>query len=156
MGLQTGDKCPLFALPDQNGQIVRIEEWIGTQLLVIYFYPKDDTPGCTKEACAFRDQYEVFEEAGCKVIGISADSVEAHTRFAAKYALHFTLLADTDKHVRTQFGVPGNLFGLIDGRVTYIVDLKGIIRAVHNSQLNPGSHIRKALETIQTLQQERV
>jgi peroxiredoxin Q/BCP len=151
MELQIGDTCPQFTLANQFGEMVNISNLIGTTTLVIYFYPKDDTPGCTKEACSFRDSYEEFKELGCEVIGISSDSVTDHKKFAEKHRLSFTLLADTKKDVRKAFGVPSNLFGLIPGRVTYIVDLQGKIRGVYNSQTNPLGHIQQALELVRTL-----
>jgi len=149
--LTIGDFCPIFSLQDQKGDTISIQDHIGQHVLVIFFYPKDDTRGCTMEACAFRDQYETFQEHGAKVIGISSDSVTSHDRFANKYRLPYTLLADTKKEVRNAFGVPGNLFGLIPGRVTYIIDLKGIIQGVYNSQTDPTGHISKALECIRSI-----
>jgi peroxiredoxin Q/BCP len=151
MAIQVGDTCPSFSLPDQHGKLINSDELIGKKLLVIYFYPKDETSGCTAEACSFRDNYEDFAAMGCEVIGISSDSISAHEKFASRHRLNFTLLADTKKEVRKQFGVPGNLFGLIPGRVTYIVDKKGIVQSVHNSQVNPESHIRMAKEAIKSL-----
>jgi peroxiredoxin Q/BCP len=118
---------------------------------LLYFYPKDDTPGCTKEACSFRDSYEEFNDLGCEVIGVSSDSIEDHKKFAEKYHLSFNLLADTAKELRNAFGVPGNLFGLIPGRVTYIIDLQGKIRGVYNSQTNPLGHIEQALVLVKKL-----
>ena len=151
MTLQIGDKCPIFSLPNQQNEQINIQELIGQKNLVIYFYPKDETPGCTKEACSFRDSYEEFKDLGCEVIGISSDSVEDHLKFAKKYHLTFTLLADTQKEVRKAFGVPSNLFGLIPGRVTYIIDKKGCIRGIFNSQTNPLGHIKNALDILRTL-----
>jgi len=149
--IQIGDKCPDFQLKNQKGELVQIKNLIGEKKLVIYFYPKDDTPGCTKEACSFRDNYEDFKDFGCEVIGISSDNEKKHTDFASKYNLPFILLADTDKTVRNQFGVPGNLFGLIPGRVTYIIGLDGIVKGIYNSQTNPLGHIEKALELVKNL-----
>ncbi len=154
MGLKTGDKCPSFALFNQNGKEVNSKDLIGQRILVIYFYPKDDTPGCTKEACLFRDSYEKFVELDCEVIGISSDSIDSHKKFAESYHLSFSLLADTKGKVRKAFGVPGNLFGLIPGRVTYIIDKKGIVREIHNSLLDPIGHLNKAMETVKKLQFE--
>lgn len=151
MTLQKGDKCPIFSLPDQHGTIVNIEDLIGTKNLIIYFYPKDETPGCTKEACSFRDSYDDFKDLGCEVIGISSDSVNAHKQFAEKHRLSFILLADTKKEVRKQFGVPASLFGLLPGRVTYIIDKNGIIQGVFNSQTDPFGHIKNALEIVRGL-----
>lgn len=154
MAIRSGDKCPSFTLPNQNGENINIDEFIGKRILIIYFYPKDDTPGCTKEACMFRDSYEEFVDMGCEVIGISSDSIESHRKFAETHRLSFPLLADEKGQVRKQFGVPGNLFGLIPGRVTYIVDKKGVIREVHNSLLDPAGHLTKAFETVRILQEE--
>lgn len=151
MELQIGDQCPIFSLQDQNDQTLHIQEIIGKKNLVIYFYPKDDTPGCTKEACSFRDSHEEFKDLGCEVIGISSDSVKDHKKFAEKHRLTYTLLADTKKEVRKMFGVPGNLFGLLPGRVTYIIDKTGIIKGVYNSQTDPLGHIKNALATVRGL-----
>lgn len=146
--IQVGDKCPLFSLPNQAGQIVNIADYIGKSKVVLFFYPKDDTPGCTKEACEFRDRYADFLAKGCTVFGISSDSVERHVGFIEKHSLPYDLLSDTKKEVRKRFGVPGNLFGLIPGRVTYVIDEKGIVIGVFNSQLDPIGHINTALTLI--------
>ncbi len=154
MALKIGDRCPSFSLQNQENQTVRIDDLIGQQLLVIYFYPKDDTPGCTAEACSFRDSFEEFKDLGCEVIGISSDSPEKHKEFATKHRLSFTLLADIKKDVRKLFGVPTNLFGLIPGRVTYIFDKKGALRSIYNSQTNAEAHTKEALKTVQLIQHE--
>ncbi len=154
MALKIGDRCPSFSLQNQENQTVRIDDLIGHQLLVIYFYPKDDTPGCTAEACSFRDSFEEFKDLGCEVIGISSDSPEKHKEFATKHRLSFTLLADIKKDVRKLFGVPTNLFGLIPGRVTYIFDQKGTLRSIYNSQTNAEAHTKEALKTVQLIQHE--
>jgi thioredoxin-dependent peroxiredoxin len=154
MAIQIGDKCPQFVLPNQHGEEVNIQNYIGKRILIIYFYPKDDTPGCTKEACMFRDSYEEFVDLGCEVIGISSDSIASHKKFADTYRLSFPLLADAKGNLRKAFGVPGNLFGLIPGRVTYVIDKKGVVREIHNSLLDPAGHLNKALETVRILQQE--
>ena len=149
--MKIGDLCPHFELTDQHGKSFNSSDWIGKKKLVIFFYPKDETPGCTKEACTFRDRHEEFLEFDCQVIGISSDSVNSHKQFATKHNFNFVLLADTDKKIRKLFGVPGNLFGLLPGRVTYIIDLNGKIRGIHNSQLNPVSHIEEALDLIKQM-----
>jgi peroxiredoxin Q/BCP len=149
--MKIGDLCPHFELIDQHGKSFNSSDWIGKKKLVIFFYPKDETPGCTKEACTFRDRHEEFLEFDCQVIGISSDSVDSHKQFATKHNFNFVLLADTDKKIRKLFGVPGNLFGLLPGRVTYIIDLSGKIRGIHNSQLNPVSHIEEALDLIKQM-----
>lgn len=154
MAIQVGDRCPSFSLQDQNGDIVSTDSLIGEKILVIYFYPKDYSGGCTAEACSFRDAYEEFKDAGCEVLGISSDSVESHKGFAEKNRLTFKLLADTKKEVRNAFGVPRAVLGLIAGRVTYIVDLKGIVRHVHNALANTDSHITEALIVIRKINEE--
>ncbi|RYM33935.1 peroxiredoxin [Brumimicrobium glaciale] len=143
--IEAGDKCPLFTLKNQDGKAFNIEDAIGKDNLVIYFYPKDETAGCTKQACSFRDAYEDFISAGAKVIGISSDDEKSHKKFAEKHKLPFTLLADSDKQVRKAFGVPTNLLGLIPGRVTYVIDKKGVVKGVFNSQLKFDQHVSEAL-----------
>ena len=149
--IQIGNKCPDFQLPDAKGKMIRISDFIGNKKLVIYFYPKDDTPGCTKEACSFRDSYEDFKDYDCEVIGISSDDEQKHAAFASRHQLPFILMADKDKVARKLFGVPGNLFGLIPGRVTYIIGIDGIVKGIYNSQTNPLGHIEKALELVKGL-----
>lgn len=149
--IQIGDKCPDFQLPDAKGKMIKMGDFIGKKKLVIYFYPKDDTPGCTKEACSFRDSYEDFKDYDCEVIGISSDDKKKHAAFASRHQLPFILLADKDKVARKLFGVPGNLFGLIPGRVTYIIGIDGIVKGIYNSQTNPLGHIEKALELVKGL-----
>jgi thioredoxin-dependent peroxiredoxin len=151
MALQTGDKCPSFTLPDQNGAPFHIDDLIGKKLLVIYFYPKDETGGCTAEACSFRDNYEDFSALGCEVIGISGDGIASHEKFAAKHRLNFTLLADTKKEVHKLFGVSGSLFGLLPARMTFIIDKTGTIRSTHNSLSDPQGHVKAARQAIETL-----
>ena len=148
--LSKGDQIPEFKLQDQNEQEINITDRIGVPL-VIYFYPKDDTPGCVKEACSFRDQFDVFKDYGAEVIGISGDSPSSHARFAKKYRLNFTLLSDKGGRVQKLFGVPKSLFGLLPGRVTYIVDKEGIIRHTFNSQFNAEKHVDEALKIIKSL-----
>jgi peroxiredoxin Q/BCP len=149
--MNIGDFCPYFELPDQYGNLFSSSDWIGKKKLVIFFYPKDETPGCTKEACSFRDRHEEFLKYDCQVIGISSDSIESHKQFATRHNFNYILLADTNKEVRRLFSVPASLFGLIPGRVTYIIDLEGKIRGIHNSQMNPVSHIEEALELVKQL-----
>ena len=145
MKIEIGSRIPSFILPNQDGKDVNIDDHVGKQNLVIYFYPKDDTPGCTAEACSFRDQYEVFREADAEIIGISSQSVESHFNFAKKHNLNYTLLADTEKKVRKLFGVKGDLFGLIPGRVTYVANKKGEVIFVFDSQRNAEQHVDEAL-----------
>ena len=147
--IKVGDRVPDFSLPSQTGTTVNISDLIGTKSLVIYFYPKDDTPGCTAESCAFRDSYEVFTDAGAEVIGISADSPQSHQQFAQKYNLPFTLLSDSDNRVRKLFGVPSTLF-VLPGRVTYIIDKEGIVRHIFDSMLDFKAHVTESLNTIKS------
>jgi peroxiredoxin Q/BCP len=147
MPVKLNAAAPAFKGVDQNNEVIASKDLKG-QWYILYFYPKDDTPGCTKEACSFRDQYTVFQDLGCEVIGISSDKPAAHKAFAMKYKLPFPLLADEKKEVRTLFGVPTNLFGLLPGRVTYIIDKSGIVRGIFNSQLNATQHIEEALKVV--------
>lgn len=150
--IEVGSKIPSFVLPDQNGNSFDIQSVLGKKNLVIYFYPKDETKGCTDQACSFRDQYDDFKDADAEVIGISSDRVESHKKFAEKHNLGFILLSDTDGKVRKEFGVPTNLFGLIPGRVTYVVDKKGIVILKFNSQTDTDKHIKEALAALKTAQ----
>lgn len=149
--IKVGDKMPHFKLQNQHAQWINSADLLGKKPLVVYFYPKDDTPGCTKEACSFRDNYTYFEDAGAQVVGISADDVASHKAFAEKYRLNFMLLSDDNNKVRKQFGVPADIFGLIPGRVTYVIDKNGIVRHVFNSQLNSEKHITESLQAIKNL-----
>ena len=149
--IKTGSKIPNFSLNNQDNQLIHIADYIGKKNLVIYFYPKDDTPGCTAEACSFRDEYEDFKLLDAEVIGISADSSDSHKNFATKHNLSFTLLSDDDNKLRKLFGVPTNLFGLLPGRVTYIVNKKGIVIHIFNSQLNAKKHVSEAKKILENL-----
>ena len=149
--IKIGSTIPQFTLPDQNGNPFDINSVLGKKNLVIYFYPKDDSPGCTKEACSFRDQFEVFAEADAVIIGISGQSVESHKEFAAKYRLTYTLLSDEKDKIRKLFGVPTNLFGFLPGRVTYIVDKTGNVIYIFNSQVQATKHVDEALRVLKSL-----
>jgi peroxiredoxin Q/BCP len=151
--LEVGDTIPVFTLKDQNNNDFDIDKYRGKKPMVIYFYPKDDTPGCTKEACSFRDEFEVFTDLNVEVIGISADNVVSHKKFAEKYHLPFTLLADTKKKVRKLFGVPNSLLGLIPGRVTYVIDKNGIIAHIFSSQFGAEKHITESLSILKTMEE---
>ncbi len=151
MPVSVGDTAPDFTLPSQSGESVSLKDFIGKKSVVLYFYPKDDTPGCTTEACAFRDSYEVFKDAGAEVIGVSDDSPDSHQKFAAKHRLPFILLSDSGKQLRKLYGVPSTL-GLLPGRVTYVIDKTGVVRHIFNSQLNFKGHIEESLKTLQELQ----
>jgi len=147
--LAIGDKAPDFTLKNQRGETVSLHDFAG-KTVVLYFYPKDMSYGCTKEACAFRDSYEQFKDAGAEVVGVSSQSVESHTIFSTTFALPFTLLSDEGGQVRKLYGVPTTL-GIIPGRVTFVIDRQGIIRHVFNSQFNPEMHVQEALNIIKSL-----
>jgi peroxiredoxin Q/BCP len=146
---KTGQPAPDFALKDQDGTVVRLSDFKGKPL-VLYFYPKDDTPGCTAEACTFRDSFEVFSDAGAAVAGVSSDSPESHKRFAAKNKLPFRLLSDEDERVKKAYGVY-TMMGLWSGRVTFVIDKNGVIRHVFSSQFQPKKHVDEALEVLKDL-----
>jgi peroxiredoxin Q/BCP len=150
MELKVGDTIPNFKAKDTNGADFDSQNIVGHKPVVIYFYPKDNTPGCTAQACSFRDQYEDFKDLGAEVIGISSDSVTSHQEFTNHYKLPFILLSDSDKKIRKLFGVPGKMFGLIPGRVTYVADKNGVIQMIFDSMLAT-KHIPKALKTIKEL-----
>jgi peroxiredoxin Q/BCP len=151
MGLKKGDSVPLFTLPDQEGKLFSISDHIGKQPLVIYFYPKDNTPGCTKEACDFRDRYQDFQELGAEVIGISSDSTKSHNFFSAKYGLPFILLSDKDNRVRKQFKIKNSLL-LLPGRETFVVDKSGTIIMAFNS-ISAAEHMKRALKALYSLKE---
>lgn len=149
--IEKGSKVPSFALKDQDGKLFDIQTVLGKKNLVIYFYPKDDSPGCTKEACYFRDQFEVFSQADAIIIGISGQSVESHKKFAEKYHLSFTLLSDEGNKVRKLFGVPTDLFGTLPGRVTYVADKTGTVMYVFDSQSQATKHVDEALRILKEM-----
>jgi peroxiredoxin Q/BCP len=144
--LAIGAIAPDFELPDQEGTPVRLSDYRGRSAVVVYFYPKDDTTGCTIEACEFRDRQPEFHGVA-EVLGISDDSSESHARFAAKYDLPFRLLSDRGGHVRKLYGVT-KIFGVIPRRVTFVVDREGVIRHVCSSQTNFAGHVAEALAVL--------
>lgn len=148
--LKVGEKAPDFSLQTSSGEIFRLSEALRKNNVVLYFYPKDDTRGCTAQACSFRDQYEVFQESNAEVVGISSDDAESHLQFSAKHRLPFTLLSDSKGEVRKLYRVP-RTFGIVPGRVTYLIDKEGIIRYAFNSQLKPLEHVSGTLEVLKTL-----
>jgi len=150
--VNVGDKAPDFTLPSQLGDNVTLSEYFGKKNVVLYFYPKDESPGCTREACAFRDSYELFTDLGAEVIGVSADSVESHKAFAEHHNLPFTLLSDVDNSVRKLYGATSSLG--IPGRVTFIIDKKGVVRHVFSSQLQAEKHVIEAREVLKKIIEE--
>ncbi len=148
--IRIGDSAPAFTLKSQNDEVVRLSDFVGKSCLVLYFYPKDFSPGCTAEAAAFRDSYRILAEAGAEIIGVSSDTVGSHKRFAEEQSLPFILLSDVDGKVRELYGVKSTL-GLISGRVTYIIDTDGVIRHIFSSQIRPKKHVKEALEALEKL-----
>ena len=149
MKIIIGDKAPDFELSNQSGSKLKLYNLLGTKSIVLFFYPKDNSPGCTREACAFRDSYKVFQEQDAEVIGISSDSEDSHKKFATKHNLPFTLLSDTGGKVRMLYGVPKTM-GLLPGRVTYIIDKQGTVQHMFNSQLNFKRHIEESLNILKS------
>ena len=148
--LKKGDQVPQFSAIKSDGTLFESQSIIGQKAIVIYFYPKDDTPGCTIEACSFRDAYEQFTDYGAEVVGISADSEKSHSKFKEKYKLPFILLSDKKNKIRKLFGVPNDLFGLLPGRATYVIDKNGIIQLVFDSVASK-IHIKKALDILKEI-----
>ena len=153
VAVNVGDKAPDFTLPSQMGDNVTLSEYFGKKNVVLYFYPKDETIGCTKEACTFRDSYEVFTKLGAEVLGVSGQSIESHKSFASHHGLPFLLLSDADNKVRHLYGVPATM-GIIPGRVTYIIDKKGVVRHVFNSQYQPEKHVEEAKQVLEKINAE--
>ena len=148
--VNVGDIAPDFTLPDQTGTPVRLGDLLGRKTVVLYFYPKDQTPGCTVEARAFRDQYDAFTAAGAEVVGVSADTVASHRRFVASHGLPFLLLSDRGSVVRELYGVEKTL-GVLPGRVTYVIDQAGVVRHIYSSQLRVTQHPREALAQVRAI-----
>ncbi|WP_339653259.1 peroxiredoxin [uncultured Salegentibacter sp.] len=152
MALKIGDKLPRLTLKDQDGEnyhFSRVED----KALVIFFYPKDFTPGCTKEACSFRDHYEEFQDLGAEVIGISTDNENSHKKFTTKHQLPFVLLSDKEKRARQAFGVKAGLLGLLPGRETFVFDKNK--RLIHRfNSMGASQHIPEALNSLKKIQEK--
>lgn len=147
--LKVGDKAPDFSLLDEKGRPVSLKDFLGKNVVVLYFYPKDFTPGCTTEACAFRDNYKPFEEKGAVVIGVSVDSVESHEKFSQKYNLPFDILSDSKKEVAKAYGVLG-FGGFIAKRVTFIINKEGKITHIF-PKVDVGQHSEEVLRAIEEI-----
>jgi peroxiredoxin Q/BCP len=154
LAVKVGDKAPDFTLPSQMGDNVTLSEFFGKKNIVLYFYPKDETIGCTKEACSFRDSYEELTNLGAEVLGVSGQSVESHKSFATHYGLPFILLSDKENKVRELYGVPSTM-GIIPGRVTYIIDKQGFVRHIFSSQTQAERHVEEAKRVLNELEKER-
>jgi peroxiredoxin Q/BCP len=149
-GVRVGDAAPDFTLPSATGVPVHLGDFRGVSEVVLFFYPKDNSPACTAEACSFRDSYEAFREAGAEVIGVSADSLASHLDFAGRHRLPYRLLSDSDGSLRALYCVPKTL-GFIPGRVTYLIDKQGIVRHIFSSQLQPTRHVEEALRVLKQI-----
>ncbi len=153
MAIKVGDKAPDFTLPSQMGDTVKLSEYFGKKNIVLYFYPKDESPGCTKEACSFRDNYQELTSLGAEVLGISGQSIESHKSFATHHGLPFILLSDADNQVRKLYGVPSTM-GVLPGRVTYVIDKQGVVRSIFVSQTQAEKHVEEAKKTLQQIMQQ--
>ncbi|MFD2784029.1 peroxiredoxin [Hymenobacter rubripertinctus] len=149
--LQIGDQAPDFTLNTTSGEPFRLSDLRGQRNVVLYFYPKDDTPGCTAEACSFRDQYQDFQDLGAEVIGVSSDSEASHQKFTQKHRLPFPLLADAGGQVRKRYEVPRALLGLLPGRVTFVIDKQGLIQYVFNSMSRATDHVSTTKDVLKKL-----
>jgi len=148
--LDEGQTAPDFSLPSQEGKTVKLSDFTDKNVVVLYFYPKDFTPGCTTEACTFRDNFEDFKDIGAVVIGISSDSVESHQKFIGKYNLPFLLLSDEGGKVRESYGAAR--FAGLPARITFVIDKKGVVRMVFES-MNAKAHIEEAKKVVRLLSQ---
>ena len=148
--MKVGDRAPEFTLQSSEGKAISLSDIIGPKNIVLYFYPKDESYGCTKQACSFRDNYEVFKDLGAEIIGVSSDDVQSHQSFIQNHRLPFILLSDVNNDVRKLYGV-SSTFGLIPGRVTFIIDKKGIVRYIFSSQMQAQKHVDEALRILKTL-----
>lgn len=148
--LKVGDAAPDFTLPGQDKKNVSLKDYSGKKIVVLYFYPKDFTPGCTLEACTFRDSYEIFTDAGAEVIGVSADSPESHVKFREEHRLPFLLLSDEKNEVSKLYGV-GKMLGLLPNRTTFVIDKTGVIRHIFSSQTDAKKHADEALKIVNEL-----
>lgn len=148
--VRVGDEAPDFSLPSASGEPVRLSEFRGRKTVVLFFFPKAETPACTAEACAFRDRYDAFVEAGAEVIGVSSDAVATQRQFADRHHFPFRLVSDASGALRARYGVPRTL-GILPGRVTYVIDTHGIVRFVFSSQLQVARHVEEAIRVLKSL-----
>ena len=148
-----GDLAPDFPFSSDEGAD-KLSDCRGRADVVLFFYPKDNTPGCTAQACSFRDDYAEFRQMGAEVVGISGDSDDSHRAFAGKYGLPYRLVTDGDGSIRRRFGIK-KTWGLIPGRVSVLVDVDGVIRQIHESQFRPSSHVPAMLDALRRVQSGR-
>ena len=148
--VQEGQPAPAFTLKDAEGKPWSLEGLRADGPVVLFFYPRDESPLCTREVCAFRDAHQDFADAGATVVGISSDGEAAHEAFARKQRLNYLLLSDPGGKVRKAYGIPKTL-GVVDGRATFVIDRSGIVRMAYAAQLVAEGHTRRALETVRAL-----
>jgi peroxiredoxin Q/BCP len=148
--LKVGDQAPDFTLPTQGGGELHLADVVKERAVVLFFYPKNFSPVCTAEACAFRDQYEVFKDAGAQVIGISSDPPASHEKFAKEHRLPYPLVSDFNGHIRELFGVPKAMW-LFAGRTTYVIDRERVVRHIFTSQLASDAHVNEALAIVKKI-----
>jgi len=151
LAVEIGNKAPNFSLSDHQGNAFSLYDHISKSNVVLYFYPKDETPGCIREACGFRDYIIDFEGFNCQVIGISGDSIRSHAKFANHYNLPFILLSDSKNHVRELYGVESSIFGLLPGRKTFLINKQGIITHIFDYQFQAKKHV---IDTLKALSNE--
>ncbi len=149
MPLNVGDRSPDFETLTDTGEKFKLSDFVGKSNIILYFYPKDNTPGCTAEACSFRDNWDRLGKFDVVVLGVSSDTQTSHSSFREKYKLPFTLLTDENKRIRSLYGATGRL---IPPRITFIIDKQGIIRHVYNSQLKPGNHVEEAVRALNEIE----
>ena len=148
--MKVGDMAPDFSLQAHNGTQVRLSDFRGKKNVVVFFYPKDDTPGWTLEVCGFRDRYIDFQNNDTEVFGVSADTKDSHTSFVQKHSLPYLLLIDESKTLRSLWRVPKSMF-ILDGRVSYVIDKQGVCRFIYNSSTKPVAHIQACFRAVQKL-----
>lgn len=149
--LSVQSPAPIFDFKNQNGRYIHLSEIVGKKAIVIFFYPRDFTPGCTAQACTFRDEYKNFVDLGAEVIGVSADTAESHVRFSEHYSLPYHLVSDRDGKIRRQYDIPTDFLGVLFSRITYIIDLNGKIAWAYKSNLSPSSHISQAKNVLKKI-----
>lgn len=150
MPIAVGQRAPAIDQEAHDGSRIKIGEGTGEGITVLYFYPADETKGCTAQACSFRDDFEVFQRAGARVVGVSGDSLDKHRAFAKNHRLPFPLLSDRGATLRKAYDVRRTL-GLIPGRVTFVIDAAGVVRHVFDSQLRAKTHVSEALAVVESL-----
>jgi len=151
MRLKVNDTAPDFESLTETGEKFSLGDLVGKTNIVLYFYPKDFTMGCTKEACEFRDNWDKVISLGATVIGVSSDSPETHSRFKKEHSLQFTLVSDQNKDIRKLYGIDGKF---IPPRITFVIDKRGKIRSIFNSQISITKHVDEALATLDNISKE--